>query len=378
MILVLLPGTLAALSLVILAWNEIRNRRIFDKMPRIHMEKREEVCLYMLPWLRNSEKKNKFLAEKAGWKMSGVFLGYIRVIAFLLALTLGGLIIETNNGILRNEIIGNMSIGKSFIELQNVDGNGKEAVRKEAITIRLLEEMIPRSVIKEGGEKLAASINKYQAVQGGIGGLGSEVQETSSRRLTIKLVKLYELKYSPKPWVGLFLIALLIYLLPIPLGIIKSGLSVQKRRDEIIRLYETMLLYGELPPYEIRVLICHMLNSAELYKEGLNKVLEGIKAGHSERILDEAIKVSAEEKDWSMADLLEHLKSFYLTGILSEDKDLERIIDRRIKLEEIHEERKRNGMFQLTTIPFGIIIGLGAWYFMLGTMSLSNMSILGK
>ena len=375
MILVLLPGTLAALSLAILAWNENHNKRIFDKMPRIHMEKREEVCLYMLPWLRNSEKKNKFLAEKAGWKMSGVFLGYIRAIAFLLALTLGGLIIETNNEILRNEIIGNMSIGKSFIELQNVDGNGKEAIRKEAIIIRLLEQTIPKSVIKEGGEKLAASINNYQAGQGG---LGDEVQEISKRRLTIKLLKLYELKYSPKPWVGVLLIALLIYLLPIPLGIIKSGLSVQKRRDEIIRLYETMLLYGELPPYEIRDLICHMLNSAELYKDSLNKVLEGIKAGHSERILDEAIKMSAEKKDWSMADLLEHLKSFYLTGILSEDKDLERIIERRIKLEEIHEERKRNGMFQLTTIPFGIIIGLGAWYFMLGTMSLSNMSILGK
>ena len=375
MILILLPGTLAALSLVILAWNEIRNRRIFDRMPRIHMEKREEVCLYMLPWLRNSEKKNKFLAEKAGWEMSGIFLGYIRVIALLLSLTLGGLIIETNNGILRNEIIGNMSIGKSFIELQNVDGNGKEAIRKEAITIRLLEEMIPKKVIKEGGEKLAASISKYQVGQGG---RGDEFQQTSNRRLMIKLVKLYELKYSPKPWLGLLLIALLIYLLPVPLGLIKSGLSVKKKRDEIIRLYETMLLYGELPPYEIRDLICHMLNTAELYKEVLNKVLEGIKAGHSERILDEAIKMSAEEKDWSMADLLEHLKSFYLTGILSEDKDLERIIDRRIKLEEIHEERKRNGMFQLTTIPFGIIIGLGAWYFMLGTMSLSNMSILGK
>ena len=375
MVFILLPGTLAALSLMILAWNENKSRRIFEKMPRIHMEKREEVCHYMLPWLRNSEKKNKFLAEKAGWKISGVIFGYIRVIAFLLALTLGGLIIETNNGILRNEIIGNMSIGKSFIELQNVDGNGKEAIRKEAITIQLLEEMLPKKVIKEGGEKLATSVNKYQAGQGGVGG---EVQETSSRRLTIKLVKLYELKYSPKPWVGLFLIALLIYLLPIPLGLIKSGLSIQKRRDEIIRLYETMLLYGELPPYEIRDLICHMLNSAELYKDGLNKVLEGIKAGHSERILDEAIKMSAEEKDWSMADLLEHLKSFYLTGILSEDKDLERIIDRRIKLEEIHVERKRNGMFQLTTIPFGIIIGLGAWYFMLGTMSLSTMSILGK
>lgn len=375
MVFILLPGTIAALSLLILAWNENKSRRIFDKMPRIHMEKREEICLYMLPWLRNSEKKNEFLAEKVGWKISGVTFGYIRVLAFLISITLGGLIIETNNGILRNEIIANMSMGKSFIELQNVDGNGKEAVRKEAITIQRLEEMIPKKVIKEGGEKLAASINKYQAEKGGLGG---EVQETSSRRLTIKLVKLYELKYSPKPWVGLFLIALLIYLLPIPLGLIKSGLSIQKRRDEIIRLYETMLLYGELPPYEIRDLICHMLNSAELYKGILNKVLEGIKAGHSERILDEAIKMSAEKKDWSIADLLEHLKSFYLTGILSEDKDLERIIDRRIKLEEIHAERKRNGMFQLTTIPFGIIIGLGAWYFMLGTMSLSNMSILGK
>lgn len=373
--LIILPGLLAALSLIALTINEKKNRKLFCGMPKIHTEKREKLCLKMAPFLGNSEPKNKYLAEKAGWDISGVALGYIRLMALLTCITLGGLIIHTNNSILRNEILANMSMGKSFIELQSTGMPSDEAVKAEIIKIKSLERQISKTTIKAGGAALLKIVSQNQE---GLGAISEEQMGGENKRLALKLIKLHELKYSLKPWVGLALVSLLVYILPLPLGWIKGGLREQKRRDEIIRLYETMLLYGELPPYEIRALMGYMVNTSVIYKTILNTVLEGIKAGHCEKALEDTISAASKEKDWSFTDLLQHLKSFYVTGVLSKDKDLERVIDRKIKMEEINDEKKRNGKVQLATVPFGIIVGLGAWYFMLGTMSLSNLSILGK
>jgi len=374
MILIVIPGVIALLSIFILVLNEIRNQRIFEKMPRIRSEKREELCREMLPFLAPAETKNKALAEKMGWSLSGIFMGYLRIMVLLLSFSLGGLVIGTNTAILRSEIIENMNIGKSFIELQNCGKPSLGAVREEANKIKKLENQIPTTLIKRGGPEL---LNGILAIQKKWGTLDSESQSIENKRLAIKLVSLHKIKYGKRPWIGLMLLSLILYLMPIPLCWIKESLLEQKKREEIIGLYETMLLYGELPPYEIRSLLANMLNTAVLYKAELNKVMEGIKTGYSEGILTEAIERAILEKDWDLADLLEHLKSFYRTGILSKSKDFERIIERKTKMEEIYMEKKRGGKVQLASIPLGIIIGLGTWYFMLGTMSLSNMSILG-
>ncbi len=376
--LLILPGIWAVYAIGRLLISEYRMRRVFRRMPELYIEKREELCLALLPWTGGQKEKNAYLAKCLGVQGSGVYLAFLRILLVAVVLSLGSLVVQTNLRVLEEEMLSNMELGMDFIELQEPRRYDKTFVKQEGLLVKQLYTVIPEEKIRGGGMALELEVGARLGPSEGT--TAGEVEARSSvrtRRIALKLQKMWYLHESPRPWDLLVLLAMLTYVAPLPLSRLKESMGNQKRRQEVIRLYENMLLYGEMPPYDLTSLTGFLLKSADHYKPLLQKIRAGVKMAMSEEVLELEMRNLKQQGDWGMVDLLEQLKGFYRTGILTNEQAIDGILERKRRMEEIQEEQRRNGKFQLGAIPLAVVIGLGAWYFMLGTLGLSNMGILG-
>lgn len=390
LLMTLFPGSIALLTLIYLLKDEFRlfltTGKIVNKesffMRGGYLDKRIEKILKR--WTRkastNAAISNTIKILK--WNISEIRMRFIRYITVAIVFTVGGLVLITNANISKEELIKDMNYGTSFIDVVESQaehsGSVAENIEQERKLVNIMLERI-KHLEKQVSRDYPQLEKHFESISINYGDfIISNIQKKRVIKKALLLFYRESLGEKARGLVGLLLICIMVYFSPNGLVLIKKEIVKRKKEKEIILIYNGLMLYKELPPYDTKILLEHLISMSEEYRGEISRILESIKNGNSEECFEESRKMALANEEEGFVDFLEQIRLFYITGKLERSGAAQRYIDMKMKVSELTEERARNSTFQLVSLPFAVTIALGAWYFMLGTMSLSNTGLLGK
>jgi len=343
-LIIIFPGIAAMLTSIYILKDEInfflRTGKILNKdilsMKGGYIDKRIEKVLNWIPHKASRRATISNTINILRWNLSEVRLIFLRYVAVCFVFTMCGLVMITNTNISREELIKDMNFGISFIEASEGQMTTNQS---EKNNIELERKMVLLVLDKIKGYSQFdytdySQLEKF--MQSIINNTGEIiVSETQKKRVIKKAILLRSREsFSEKTrsFVGLLLICILVYWTPFGLSLIKKEIIKQKKAKEIIIIYNALMLYKELPPYDPKILLKHLISVSEEYKSEMSELLETIKNGNISYGFEKLVKRAKENSEEGFVDFLEQIKMFYITGKLEKNGTTKRYIEMKMNI----------------------------------------------
>ena len=293
-------------------------------------------------------KKHKNILLMARWKISVEELIVIKWIIAYLILVLGFLVIKTNTGIETEHIRSNINYGRSSSELPLE--STKELEEKEILTLDTVTRYIESNHIEPTDPLAIEYVEKFLIDKG----ITYDSTRIIAIRMLQKVIKLNEIDLDFTPYPILLFVAFIGYYLPNILIGVKITLIRNNKDWEMLQCMLAYINVASLPPYQVDKVIKSMTAVSRIYEGQLNRIGDYLYQNDKDAIEEEIFEMN----DLDLEQICESLVQGKEEGVERTVKNVDNMLQNKIKWLEINATKKRQEKFMIAFIPAAVTLVL--------------------
>jgi len=331
----------------------------------------------LLPLMPRSNSKSKSYRHKealiidSGLRISVEGFYLVKTLLFILGLVFFVSIETTNVFLHYDNIVTDMSIGKSMLEQSEKTAAISVAAEKEVFVYfdnKMTGEKYALNRLKDQ-EKSLINIRRIQdEIKSRWGSLGEDSAITAGR-IYKKLLKTRALEKDYSIYLSAIMAAVFMYFLPDLIAVLKLKLIEDKRDWEILNCIYVFSIFGRMPPFNIRNVLSNILIASDIYKPVMTEALNSVKSGKGEGAFDNLLqKVDREE----LYELLETMRLSMSTGLLGLMDNIDEMASNQLKWLDIKSIKRRKVKQVIAMLPVVLVMLLAMIYFSYSLSALSN------
>jgi len=319
----------------------------------------------------NRYKKTEGLIINSGLGISVEGFYLIKTMLFIIGFVFIVSIQTTNTFILYYDIISDLNIEKTLIDMAVVSDTGKLQLEKEIFNY--INSNIPRD--KNALQELTNLQNsqmyvEYIEVQ--IKNKWIDIKEDTraiAERMYKKLTRIRAIEKNYMIYLTALWTAVLLYFMPDIIGHIKLKLIEDKRDWEILNYIYVFSMFGRMPPFNIKNVLENTLVISDIYRPIISEALNNIKSGKGEGAFDSLLE---RVENQELFELLEAMRLSMSTGLLNIVDNIDEMAVNQLKWLEIKSIKRRKSKQVIAMVPVVLVMLMAMVYFSYSLSTLSN------
>ncbi|MDD4504731.1 MAG: hypothetical protein PHS15_07890 [Clostridiaceae bacterium] len=316
-------------------------------------------------------KRTEKLIIDSGLRISveGFFL--IKTLLFIIGFVFIISVQTTNTFILYNDIIRDLNIEKTLIDIAIIPDT--DTLKLEKDIFNHIDSSLPKDkvTIKELKNKQNSQMYiEYIEIQ--INNKWSDLEEDTraiAERMYKKLIRIRTMETDYLKYSTALGLAVLLYFMPNIIGNIKLKLIEDKRDWEILNYIYVFSMFGRMPPFNIKNVLTNTLVISDIYKPIITEALNNIKSGKGEAAFDRLLQRVENEE---LYELLEAMRLSMSTGLLNIVDNIDEMAINQLKWLEIKSIKRRKSKQVIAMVPVVLVMLIAMVYFSYSLSTLSN------
>lgn len=370
-----------ALVLLILAIVEFTHQYYrYQKIKRLYraeyakssyLKSISRVLPFMPRYSSNRYKNSERLIADSGLRISVEGFYLIKTALFIMGFAFFISIQTTNTFMLYDEIIDDLNIEKTFIDIA-VKPN-EEDLRLENEMFNYINSCLPKEkvTLKELSNKKNSQMY-IEYLETKISNKWTDLEEdagNTAKRMYKKLVRIRTIETDYTRYFTAVVAAIILYFMPNIIGHMKLKLIEDKRDWEILNYIYVFSIFGRMPPFNIKNVLSNIMTIADIYKPIINEALNSIKSGKGEASFDTLLhRIENQE----LYELLEAMRLSMSTGLLNTVDNIDEMALNQLKWLEIKSIKRRKSKQAIAMVPVVLIMFMAMIYFSYSLSTLSN------
>jgi hypothetical protein len=304
-----------------------------------------------------------------GISVEGFYL--IKTLLFIIGFVFIVSIQTTNTFILYNDIISDLNIEKTLLDMAIASDSDNLQLEKDIF--KYIDSNIPRDkyTLKElANVENSQMYIEYIEVQ--IKNKWTDTKEDTgaiAERMYKKLTRIRTIEKNYLLYLTALGMAVLLYFMPNIIGYIKLKLIEDKRDWETLNYIYVFSMFGRMPPFNIKNVLENTLVISDIYRPIINEALNNIKSGKGEGAFDRLLE---RVENQELFELLEAMRLSMSTGLLNIVDNIDEMAVNQLKWLEIKSIKRRKSKQVIAMVPVVLVMLMAMVYFSYSLSTLSN------
>lgn len=200
-------------------------------------------------------------------------------------------------------------------------------------------------------------------------GYPDEDTETTAWKIYYKIMDIYHAENSKSSYMVILIASIAAFHIPESVAKLKIKLIAEKKNWEVNNLAIVYSVFGCMPPYSVENIIDNMVMAADVFKNTIIRLRDGIKDAKGEHIYSEILEQVENEE---LYELIENMQFNSEIGLVNTIKNIDEMIEHNIENIKVMNIYRRDSKNLYSMIPAVIVLTIALLYAAYGIVPLAN------